>query len=48
MLQSVLAKSVTGGAIELAIECRGVGGGPMELSMLLEGSDENPMSSTCS
>jgi hypothetical protein len=43
MLQSVLAKSVTGGAIELVIECRGVGGGPIELSMLLEGSDGNPM-----
>jgi hypothetical protein len=37
-----------GGAIEPAIECRAVGGGPIELSMLLEGSDENPMSSTCS
>jgi hypothetical protein len=37
-----------GGAIEPAIECRGVGGGPIELSMLLEGSDENSMSSTCS
>jgi hypothetical protein len=37
-----------GGAIEPAIECRGVGGGPIELSILLEGSDENPMLSTCS